>query len=124
MSEEKKDILDFFFDGDIIITGAQGYTNVCKILETGNYMFAINDSDSGLNKFFMHALLKPSTRLANTINMVLRIPYGKRDIQEELRELIQAKEIFGSDKCSWSVTEDIYNQTRMQVGILAYSPTE
>lgn len=95
MSEEKKDILDFFFDGDIIITGAQGYTNVCKILETGNYMFAINDSDSGLNKFFMHALLKPSTRLANTINMVLRIPYGKRDIQEELRELIQAKEIFG-----------------------------
>ena len=28
MSEEKKDILDFFFDGDIIITGAQGYTNI------------------------------------------------------------------------------------------------
>ena len=34
MSEEKKDILDFFFDGDIIITGAQGYTKVCTILET------------------------------------------------------------------------------------------
>ena len=61
MSEEKKDILDFFFDGDIIITGAQGYTNVCKILETGNYMFAINDFDSDLNVFFMHVLLKPST---------------------------------------------------------------
>lgn len=49
MDEEKKDILDFFFDGDIIIAGAQGYTNISKILETGNYMFAINDSDSDLN---------------------------------------------------------------------------
>ena len=122
MSEEKKDILDFFFDGDIIITGAQGYTNVCKILETGNYMFAINDCD--LNVFFMHVLLKPSTRLANTINMVLRVPYGKRDIQEELRELIQAQEIFGSAKCTWSVIEDIYNLTRIQVGILVYRITE
>ena len=120
MSEEKKDILDFFFDGDIIITGAQGYTNVCKILETGNYMFAINDCDSDLNVFFMHVLLKPSTRLANTINMVLRVPYGKRNIQEELRELIHVQEILGSDKCSWAAIEDIYNQTRMQIGILAY----
>ena len=124
MSEEKKDILDFFFDGDIIIAGAQGYTNISKIQGTGNYMFAINDCDSDLNVFFMHALLKSSTRLANTINMVLRVPYGKRDIQEELRELIQAQEIFGSDKCTWSVIEDIYNQTKIQVGILAYSPTE
>lgn len=73
MDEEKKDILDFFFDGDIIIAGAQGYTNISKILETGNYMFAINDCDSDLNVFFMHVLLKPSTRLANTINMVLMV---------------------------------------------------
>lgn len=124
MNEEKKDILDFFFDGDIIIAGAQGYTNISKILETENYMFTINDSDSGLNKFFMHALLKPSTRLTNTINMVLRVPYGKRDIQEELRELIQAQEIFGSAKCTWSVIEDIYNLTRIQVGILVYRITE
>ena len=124
MDEEKKDILDFFFDGDIIIAGVQGYTNICKILETGNYMFAINDCDSDLNVFFMHALLKSSTRLANTINMVLRVPYGKQDIQEELRELIQAQKMFGSDKCSWSVIEDIYNLTKMQVGLLAYSPTE
>ena len=124
MSEEKKDILDFFFDGDIIIAGAQGYMNISKILETGNYMFAINDCDSDLNVFFMHALLKSSIRLANTINMVLRVPYGKQDIQEELRELIQAQEIFGSDKCTWSVIEDIYNQTKIQVGILSYSPTE
>ena len=124
MDEEKKDILDFFFDGDIIIAGAQGYTNISKIQGTGNYMFALNDCDSDLNVFFMHALLKSSTRLANTINMVLRVPYGKRDIQEELRELIQAQEIFGSDKCTWSVIEDIYNQTKIQVGILAYSPTE
>ena len=72
-------------------------------------MFAINDSDSDLNVFFMHVLLKPSTRLANTINMVLRVPYGKRDIQEELRELIQAQEIFGSAKCTWAVNDDIYN---------------
>lgn len=50
--------------------------------------------------------------------MVLRVPCGKRDIQEELRELIHAQEIFGSDKCSWSVIEDIYNKTKMQVGIL------
>ena len=85
-------------------------------------MFAINDSDQ--NVFFMHVLLEPSTRLANTINMVLRIPYGKRDIQEELRELIHVQEILGSDKCTWSVIEDIYNLTKMQVGLLAYSPTE
>ena len=124
MDEEKKDILDFFFDGDIIIAGAQGYTNISKILETGNYMFAINDCDSELNVFFMHALLNPSARLASTINMVLRIPYGKRDIQKELHQLIQAQEIFGSDKCTWSVIEDIYNQTKIQVGIFAYSPTE
>ena len=124
MDEEKKDILDFFFDGDIIIAGAQGYTNISKILETGNYMFAINDCDSDLNVFFMHALLKSSTRLANTINMVLRVPYGKRDIQEELHQLIQAQEIFGSAKCTWSVIEDIYNLTRIQVGILVYRITE
>ena len=124
MDEEKKDILDFFFDGDIIIAGAQGYTNISKILETGNYMFAINDCDSNLNKFFMHALLKPSTRLANIINMVLRIPYGKRDIQEELRELIHVQEILGSDKCVWSVIEDTYAQTKIQVGILAYRGTK
>ena len=36
MDEEKKDILDFFFDGDIIIAGAQGYTNISKIQETGS----------------------------------------------------------------------------------------
>mgnify|MGYP006877567781 FL=1 len=118
MNEEKKDILDFFFDGDIIIAGAQGYTNICKILETGNYMFAINDCDEDLNVFFMHVLLMPSIRLANTINIVLRVPYGKRDIQKELHKLIQAQEIFGSDKCSWAVIEDIYNQTKMQFGIL------
>ena len=124
MDEEKKDILDFFFDGDIIIAGAQGYTNISKILETGNYMFAINDCDSDLNVFFMHALLNPSARLASTINMVLRIPYGKRDIQKELHQLIQAQEIFGSAKCTWSVIEDIYNLTRIQVGILVYRITE
>ena len=118
MDEEKKDILDFFFDGDIIIAGEQEYTNISKILETGNYMFAINDSDCDLNVFFMHVLLKPSIRLANTINIVLRVPYGKRDIQKELHKLIQAQEIFGSDKCSWAVIEDIYNQTKMQFGIL------
>ena len=117
MDEEKKDILDFFFDGNIIIAGEE-YTNISKILETGSYRFSINDCDSDLNVFFIHALLKPSTRLVNTINMVLRVPYGKRDIQEELRELIQAQEIFGSDKCTWSVIEDIYNQTKMQFGIL------
>ena len=117
MDEEKKDILDFFFDGNIIIAGEE-YTNISKILETGNYMFAINDSDCDLNVFFMHVLLKPSTRLANTINIVLRVPYGKRDIQKELHKLIQAQEIFGSDKCSWAVIEDIYNQTKMQFGIL------
>lgn len=118
MDEEKKDILDFFFDGDIIIAGAQGYTNISKILETGNYRFAINDCDSDLNVFFMHALLNPSARLTSTINMVLRIPYGKRDIQKELHQLILSQEIFGSDKCTWSVIEDIYNQTKMQFAIL------
>ena len=124
MNEEKKDILDFFFDGDIIIAGPQEYTNISKVLETEGYKFITNDNEGDLKDFFMHVLLKPSTRLANAINMVLRIPYGKRDIQEELHKLIQAQEIFGSDKCSWAVIEDIYNQTRIQVGILAYSPTE
>ncbi len=124
MNEEKKDILDFFFDGDIIIAGPQEYTNISKVLETEEYKFITNDNEGDLKDFFMHVLLKPSTRLANAINMVLRIPYGKRDIQEELHKLIQAQEIFGSDKCSWAAIEDIYNQTRIQIGILAYSPTE
>lgn len=95
MSEEKKDILDFFFDGDIIITGAQGYTNISKVLETEEYKFITNDNEGDLKDFFMHVLLESSIRDGNTINMVLRVPYGKRDIQEELRELIQAQEIFG-----------------------------
>ena len=124
MENNKKNIMDFFFDGDIIIAGPQEYTNISKVLETEEYKFITNDNEGDLKDFFMHVLLKPSTRLANAINMVLRIPYGKRDIQEELHKLIQAQEIFGSDKCTWSVIEDIYNQTRMQVGILAYSTTE
>ena len=95
MDEEKKDILDFFFDGDIIITGAQGYTNISKVLETEEYKFITNDNDGDLKDFFMHVLLESSIREGNTINMVLRVPYGKRDIQKELRELIQAQEIFG-----------------------------
>lgn len=124
MSEEKKDILDFFFDGDIIIAGAQGYTNISKILETEEYKFITNDNDGDLKDFFMHVLLESSIREGNTINMVLRVPYGKRDIQKELRELIQAQEIFGSDKYTWVVIDDIYNQTKIQVGILAYRITE
>ena len=116
--------MDFFFDGDIIIAGPQGYTNISKVLETEEYKFITNDNDSDLKDFFMHVLLESSIREGNTINMVLRVPYGKRDIQKELSELIQAQEIFGSDKCTWSVIEDIYNQTKIQVGILAYSPTE
>ena len=120
MNEEKKDILDFFFDGDIIIAGPQEYTNISKVLETEEYKFITNNNDGDLKDFFMHVLLESSIREGNTINMVLRVPYGKRDIQKELRELIQAQKIFGSDKCTWSVIEDIYNQTRMQVGILAY----
>lgn len=124
MSEEKKDILDFFLDGDIIITGAQGYTNISKVLETEEYKFITNDNDGDLKDFFMHVLLESSIREGNTINMVLRVPYGKRDIQEELHELIQAQEIFGSAKCTWSVIEDIYNLTRIQVGILVYRITE
>lgn len=124
MENKKTKILDFFFDGDIIITGPQEYTNISKVLETEEYKFITNDNDSDLKDFFMHVLLESSIREGNTINMVLRVPYGKRDIQKELSELIQAQEIFGSDKCTWSVIEDIYNQTKIQVGILAYSPTE
>ena len=114
MNEEKKDILDFFFDGDIIIAGPQEYTNISKVLETEEYKFITNNNDGDLKDFFMHVLLESSIREGNTINMVLRVPYGKRDIQKELRELIQAQKIFGSDKCTWSVIEDIYNQTRRE----------
>lgn len=124
MDEEKKDILDFFFDGDIIIAGAQGYTNISKVLETEEYKFITNDNDGDLKDFFMHVLLESSIREGNTINMVLRVPYGKRDIQEELHQLIQVLEIYGSAKCTWSVIEDIYNLTRIQVGILVYRITE
>ena len=102
----------------------QGYTNISKVLEAENYKFITNDEESDLKTFFMHALLESSIKQTNTINMVLRVPSGKRDIQEELRELIHVQEILGSDKCTWSVIEDIYNQTKMQVGLLAYSPTE
>ena len=87
--------MDFFFDGDIIIAGPQGYTNISKVLETEEYKFITNDNEGDLKDFFMHVLLESSIRDGNTINMVLRVPYGKRDIQEELRELIQAQEIFG-----------------------------
>lgn len=124
MENKKTKILDFFFDGDIIIAGPQEYTNISKVLETEEYKFITNDNDSDLKDFFMHVLLESSIREGNTINMVLRVPYGKRDIQEELRELIQAQEIFGSAKCTWSVIEDIYNLTRIQVGILVYRITE
>lgn len=124
MENNKNNILDFFFDGDIIIAGPQKYTNISKVLETEEYKFITNDNDGDLKDFFMHVLLKSSIREGNTINMVLRVPYGKRDIQKELRELIQAQETFGSDKCTWSVIEDIYNQTKIQVGILAYRITE
>ena len=58
---------------DITMPKMDGLEALQKILETGNYMFAINDCDSDLNVFFMHVLLKPSTRLANTINMVLMV---------------------------------------------------
>lgn len=87
--------MDFFFDGDIIIAGPQGYTNISKVLETEEYKFITNDNEGDLKDFFMHVLLESSIRDGNTINMVLRVPYGKRDIQEELREQIQAQEIFG-----------------------------
>ena len=120
MENNKKNIMDFFFDGDIIIAGPQEYTNISKVLETEEYKFITNNNDGDLKDFFMHVLLNPSARLASTINMVLRIPYGKRDIQKELYQLIQAQKMFGSDKCSWSVIEDKYNLTKMQVGILAY----
>lgn len=116
--------MDFFFDGDIIIAGPQGYTNISKVLETEEYKFITNDNEGDLKDFFMHVLLESSIRDGNTINMVLRVPYGKRDIQEELREQIQAQEIFGSDKCTWAVIDDIYNLTRIQVGILVYRITE
>ena len=124
MENKKTKILDLFFDGDPIITMPQGYTNISKVLEAENYKFITNDEESDLKTFFMHALLESSIKQTNTINMVLRVPSGKRDIQEELRELIHVQEILGSDKCTWSVIEDIYNQTKMQVGLLAYSPTE
>ena len=124
MENKKIKILDFFFDGDPIITMPQGYTNISKVLEAENYKFITNDEESDLKTFFMHALLESSIKQTNTINMVLRVPSGKRDIQEELRELIHVQEILGSDKCTWSVIEDIYNKTKMQVGLLAYSPTE
>lgn len=124
MENNKNNILDFFFDGDIIIAGPQEYTNISKVLETEEYKFITNDNDGDLKDFFMHVLLKSSIREGNTINMVLRVPYGKRDIQKELCELIQAQETFGSDKCTWSVIEDIYNQTKIQVGILAYRIAE
>lgn len=124
MENNKKNIMDFFFDGDIIIAGQQEYTNISKVLETEEYKFITNDNDGDLKYFFMHVLLESSIREGNTINMVLRVPYGKRDIQKELRELIQAQEIFGSDKCTWAVIDDIYNLTRIQVGILVYRITE
>ena len=37
MENKKIKILDFFFDGDPIITMPQGYTNISKVLEAENY---------------------------------------------------------------------------------------
>ena len=71
MDNIKTKILDFFFDGDQIITMPQGYTNISKVLEAENYKFITNDEESDLKTFFMHVLLESSIKQANTINMVI-----------------------------------------------------
>ena len=64
MENKKTKILDFFFDGDPIITMPQGYTNISKVLEAENYKFITNDEESDLKTFWRFALrhcgLKPT----------------------------------------------------------------
>ena len=120
MSKDKYEILDFFRDGNSIIAVQQKLNNIAKVLDTNNYMFVTSRRESSLNVFFMHMLISPSIKRAHVVHIVLRVPYGKTEIQEDIQKIIDAQRLLGVDKCTWSVIEDVYNQSEVQVGILAY----
>lgn len=119
MTKNKYDILDFFLDGEAIIMARRTCDCVYKIIESGQYMFATSENDTSLDVFLMHMLQRPCVRKADCVNIVLRTPYGKRDIQEEVHELVNIQQELGGNKCTWSVVEDLYTQTKIQVGVLA-----
>lgn len=120
MVKDKYEILDFFGDGNSIIAVPQVMNDISKVLDTNNYMFVTSTRESSLSVFFTHMLVNPSIKRANVVDIVLRVPYGKIDIQEDIQKLIDAQRLVEADKCTWSVIEDVYNQVEVQAGILAY----
>lgn len=120
MVKDKYEILDFFGDGNSIIAVPQVMNDISKVLDTNNYMFVTSTRESSLSVFFMHMLVNPSIKRANVVDIVLRVPYGKIDIQEDIQKLIDAQRLVEADKCTWTVIEDVYNQVEVQAGILAY----
>lgn len=120
MEKDKYEILDFFGDGNSIIAIQQEMNDISKVLDTNSYMFITSERGCCLTNFFMHALISPSIKQANVVYIVLRVPYGKRDLQEDIQKLIDAQRLVGVDKCTWSVIEDVCNLVEVQAGILAY----
>ena len=118
MAKDKCEILDFFCDGNSIIAKQQKWNDIAKVLDTDNYMFVTSKRERSLSVFFMHMLINPSIKRANVVFIVLRVPYGKIDIQEEIQEVIDTQRLLGKDKCSWSVIEDVCNLMEVQAGIL------
>ena len=116
MTKDKYDILDFFFDGDMLITEPHEYKNINKVLTRGNYMFSTSEKESSLENFFVHTLSRQEGD--NFYYITLRIPNGKRNIQEEVKELVEIQKLIGFQNCTWAIIEDIYCQTDICAGIL------
>lgn len=120
MTKDQFYILDFFFDGDVVITEPQGYININNVLTRGNYMFTTIENEHSLEKFWVHTFSRRKVRFCY---IILRIPNGKKDIQVEVKELVELQELIGANNCSWSVIEDIYSQTKVCAGILVDTTT-
>ena len=120
MTKDKYYILDFFFDGDVVITEPREYININDVLAKGNYMFATIENKDSLERFWVHTF---SRKEVGFCYITLRIPNGKKNIQEEIKELVELQKMIGSNNCTWSVVEDIYCQTKVRTGFLVDTAT-
>ena len=116
MTKDKFDILDFFFDGDMIINEPKEYINISNLLTRGNYMFSTSEDEKSLEKFFANTVSRQVE--GNIYHIALRIPNGRRNIQKEIKKLVELHELIGSSNCIWTVIEDRYCQTEICAGIL------
>lgn len=121
MARDKYEILDFFFDGDMIISEPQEYININKVLKSGNYRFTTSENESSLELFFVHTLLRQVK--VKFYYITLRVPNGRRNIQEEVKKLVEVQKLIGFRNCTWAIIEDIYCQTKVCAGILVDTTT-